>query len=134
MAGHGISGGVGSGPGVSLPYPPLPGDVHDPRQAARAAFDHLAHLYDTARPGIRPRRSQISLPVVRSGRTVGFSRSAAALGRRPGTWPGPGAVSAGTADQIAPAIGHLHQRLAPEVGYGRAVPGMMSGDSGGSVR
>ena len=43
---------------------------------------------------IRPRRSQISRVDVRSGQAAVFSRSAAALGRRPGTWPGPGAVSA----------------------------------------
>lgn len=196
MAGHGIGGGVGSGPGEPLPYPPLPGGLHDPRQAARAAFDHLAHLYDTARPGYPPEAiadlvarceigpdsrvleigcgtGQATRDLARTGCSicclepgprlaelarqnlaaypnvrVTTSTFEAADGE-PGSYDAvmsatafhwidphtgypkaarllrPGGslallthahVSGGTADQIAPAIGHLHQRLAPEVG------------------
>jgi SAM-dependent methyltransferase len=37
-----------------LPYVPLPGDLIDPREEARAVFDRIAVLYDAARPGYPP--------------------------------------------------------------------------------
>jgi SAM-dependent methyltransferase len=37
-----------------LPYVPLPRDLIDPREEARAVFDRIAVLYDAARPGYPP--------------------------------------------------------------------------------
>jgi protein-L-isoaspartate O-methyltransferase len=37
-----------------LPYVPLPRDLIDPRDQARAVFDRIAVRYDAARPGYPP--------------------------------------------------------------------------------
>ncbi len=203
MAGQGTGGGAGNVSGEPLPYPPLPGGLHDPGEAARTAFDHLAHLYDAARPGypaeaiadlvtrceigpgsrvleIGCGTGQATRDLARTGcsicclepgpRLAALARqnlasypevrvtmsTFEAAGGTPGCydavvsatafhWIDPHTgypkaarllrpqgslalltnahVSGGTADQIAPAIGDLHQRLAPEAG-GWAFPSL----------